>query len=89
MLYEVITDGVVGDDLPEVKRLASRTLQRGDRCLIILPGQDHLEEILAVLRRSGGKLISVIPHKDSLEEIFVITSYSIHYTKLYDKLTHD
>ena len=68
---EVVCDGVVGDDLPEVKRLASRTLQRGDRCLIILPGQDHLEEILAVLRRSGGKLVSVIPHKDSLEEIFL------------------
>jgi len=68
---EVVCDGVVGDSLPDVKQLASRILQRGDRCLIILPGQDHLEEILAVLRQSGGKLVSVIPHKDSLEEIFL------------------
>jgi len=68
---EVVCDGVVGDSLSDVKQLASRILQRGDRCLIILPGQDHLEEILAALRQSGGKLVSVIPHKDSLEEIFL------------------
>jgi ABC-2 type transport system ATP-binding protein len=62
---------VVGDDLPDVKPLATRILQRGDRCLIILPGQEHLEKVLAVLRQAGGRLISVIPHKDSLEEIFL------------------
>ncbi|MCG3769938.1 MAG: putative ABC transporter ATP-binding protein YxlF [Nitrosomonadaceae bacterium] len=68
---EVVCDGVVGDDLYDVKQLATRILQRGDRCLIILPGQDHLEKVLAVLRQAGGKLVSVIPHKDSLEEVFL------------------
>ncbi|HLZ33366.1 MAG TPA: ABC transporter ATP-binding protein, partial [Nitrospira sp.] len=68
---EVVCDGVVGDDLPDIKRLATRILQRGDRCLMILPGQHHLEQVLAVLRLAGGKLVSVIPHKDSLEEIFL------------------
>jgi ABC-2 type transport system ATP-binding protein len=68
---EVVCDGVVGDDLPHIKRLATRILQRGERCLMILPGQDHLEQVLAVLRLAGGKLVSVIPHKDSLEEIFL------------------
>jgi ABC-2 type transport system ATP-binding protein len=68
---EVVCNGVVGDDLPDVKQLATRILQRGDRCLIMLPGQDHVEKVLAVLRQAGGKLISVIPHKDSLEEIFL------------------
>ena len=68
---EVVCNGVIGDDLPDVKRLATRTIQRGDRCLIILPGQDHLERILAILRHAGGKLVSVSPHKDSLEEIFL------------------
>jgi ABC-2 type transport system ATP-binding protein len=68
---EIVCDGVVGDELPDVKRLAVRILQRGDRCLIILSGQDHLEQVLAVLRHAKGKLVSVIPHKGSLEEIFL------------------
>ena len=68
---EVVCDGVVGDDLATIKRKATRILQRGVRCLIILPGQDHLEEVLAILRHAGGTLVSVIPHKGSLEEIFL------------------
>jgi ABC-2 type transport system ATP-binding protein len=68
---EVVCDGVVGDDLHDVKKLAVRILQRGERCLIILSGQDHLEKVLAVLRQAGGRLVSVIPHKGSLEEIFL------------------
>lgn len=68
---EVVCDGVVGDELAEVKSKAIRILQRGDRCLMILPGQDHLEAVLATLRHAGGKLVSVIPHKGSLEEIFL------------------
>ena len=68
---EVVCDGVVGDDLAAIKSKATRILQRGVRCLIILPGQDHLEEVLAILRHAGGKLVSVIPHKGSLEEIFL------------------
>jgi ABC-2 type transport system ATP-binding protein len=68
---EVVCDGVVGDDLAAIKCKASRILQRGERCLMILPRQDHLEEVLAILRHAGGKLVSVIPHKGSLEEIFL------------------
>ncbi len=68
---EVVCDGVVGDELAEVKSRAIRILQRGDRCLMILPGQNCLEEVLATLRHAGGKLVSVIPHKGSLEEIFL------------------
>lgn len=68
---EVVCDGVAGYSLPAVKQVASRILQRGDRCLIILPGQDSLEGVLTALRAAGGRLVSVIPHKGSLEEIFL------------------
>lgn len=68
---EVVCDGVIGDNLPDIKAMATRILQRGDRCLMMLPGQDHLERVLAVLRNAGGKLVSVIPHKESLEDIFL------------------
>ncbi len=68
---EVVCDGVVGDRLPAIKSKAIRILQRGERCMIVHPGQGDLEEMLAVLRHAGGKLVSVIPHKGSLEEIFI------------------
>ncbi|MDH4187318.1 MAG: ABC transporter ATP-binding protein [Nitrospira sp.] len=68
---EVVCEGVVGDDLPGLTQLATRVLQRGNRCLIILPGQGHVEQVLAMLRQAGGKLVSVIPHKGSLEELFL------------------
>ena len=68
---EVVCDGIIGENLPDVKAMATRILQRGDRCLMMLPGQDHLDRVLAVLRTAGGKLVSVIPHKESLEDIFL------------------
>lgn len=68
---EVVCDGVVGDEILAIKQCASRILQRGDRCLMILPGQLSLEGVLTAIREAGGKLVSVIPHKGSLEEIFL------------------
>jgi len=67
----VVCDGIVGDGLPDIKRLATKIFQRRDRCMITLPGRDHLEQVLVVLRAAGGKLVSIIPHKESLEEIFL------------------
>ncbi|MDH4152473.1 MAG: ABC transporter ATP-binding protein [Nitrospira sp.] len=68
---EVVCDGVVGAELPDVQSLATRIVQRGERCLVILSGQGHLEQVLAILRQAGGRLVSVIPHKNSLEDIFL------------------
>lgn len=68
---EVVCDGVVGDEVPIVKQRALRVLQRGSRCLIMLPGQDVLEEVLSAVRNARGRLVSVVPHKGSLEEVFV------------------
>jgi len=68
---EVVCDGVMGAEIDAIKRLAMRTLQRGNRCLMVLPGHDCLEEALAALRQAGGKLVSIIPHKGSLEETFI------------------
>lgn len=68
---EVVCEGVVGDEVPIIKRCALRVLQRGSRCLIMLPGQDVLEDVLSAVRNAGGKLVSVLPQKGSLEEVFV------------------
>lgn len=68
---EVVCDGIVGGEVPIVKQYALRILQRGSRCLIMLPGQDVLEDVLSALRNAKGRLVSVVPHKGSLEEVFV------------------
>lgn len=68
---EVVCDGVTGGMLDSIKGLAVRNLQRGDRCMVILPGEQHLEDVLRLIRQAGGRLISVIPQKGSLEELFL------------------
>lgn len=68
---EVVSDGIVGDDMPIIKRVANRILQRGDRCLIMLPGLEELDHVLGAIREAGGRLISVVPHKGTLESLFI------------------
>jgi ABC-2 type transport system ATP-binding protein len=68
---EVVCEGLVGEEIPLIKSAAVRLLQRGDRCWMIIPGQNKVEEVLVAIRQAGGRLISVIPHKGSLEEIFL------------------
>lgn len=68
---EVVCEGVVGEEISPIRRAAQRLLQRGNRCWMILPGQDRLDEILGAIRQAGGRLVSAIPHKGSLEEIFL------------------
>jgi ABC-2 type transport system ATP-binding protein len=68
---EVVSDGIVGDDMPIIKRLANRILQRGNHCLIMLPAMEQLEDVLGAIRQAGGRLISVVPHKGTLESLFI------------------
>jgi ABC-2 type transport system ATP-binding protein len=68
---EIVSDGIVGDDMPIVKRVASRILQRGNRCLIMIPALEQLDDVLGAIRQAGGRLISVVPHKGTLESLFI------------------
>jgi ABC-2 type transport system ATP-binding protein len=68
---EIVCDGVTGDDVPAIKRAASRIIQRGRRCLMVFQGLERVDEITAVLRDHGGTLVSITSHKPSLEEIFL------------------
>ena len=68
---EVACEGLVGEEILPIKGTAIRLLQRGNRCWMIIPGQNKLEDVLSAIRQAGGRLISVIPHKGSLEEIFL------------------
>jgi ABC-2 type transport system ATP-binding protein len=68
---EVVCEGLQKDELDALRGLASRVVERGAQCLIVLPEPDRLDEVIVGIRSRGGRLISVTPHKDSLEELFV------------------
>jgi ABC-2 type transport system ATP-binding protein len=68
---EVVCEGVRKDKLDALRGLASRVVERGAQCLIVLPEPDRLDEVITSIRSWGGRLISVTPHKGSLEELFV------------------
>jgi hypothetical protein len=39
--------------------------------LIVLSGNEGLEQALSMIRKHGAKLVSVTPQKGSLEELFI------------------
>lgn len=68
---EVVCEGVQSDQTDRLEELASRMVQRGRQCQLVLPDTDHLDEVLAVVRRHGGRLVSVTPQRSSLEDLFL------------------
>ena len=53
-----------------IHSLATRVLQQGQQCLIVLPSPDAVDALVGEIRRQGGRLLSVTPHKASLEDLF-------------------
>jgi ABC-2 type transport system ATP-binding protein len=68
---EVVCEGLKPDGAALLSAEATRVLQQGPRCLVVLRGLGRLEEALAIIRAHGGRLISVTPQKGSLEELFL------------------
>jgi ABC-2 type transport system ATP-binding protein len=68
---EIVCEGIQAQTIPAIVSAASRMLQRGRQCLMVLPGPERLEEVLAVIRGQGAKLISVTPQKGTLEDMFI------------------
>ncbi len=68
---EVVCEGLKAEGVKVISAGATRVLHQGPRCLVVLPGPDRLEGVLAVIRAHGGTLISVTPQKASLEELFL------------------
>jgi ABC-2 type transport system ATP-binding protein len=67
---EVVCEGVNAGEVTAAKA-ATRVIQRGRQCMLVLPGLDQLEDVLGIVRARGGKLVSVTPQKGSLEELFL------------------
>ncbi len=68
---EVVCEGIKGEDVPAIAKVATRLLQRGRQCLVVLPKPDLVDEVVTAMKARGGTLVSVTPQKGSLEELFV------------------
>jgi ABC-2 type transport system ATP-binding protein len=68
---EIVCEGIQADRAPAIAAAATRILQQGRQCLIVLRGSDRVEEVLAAIRAHGGRLVSLTPQKGSLEELFI------------------
>jgi len=68
---EVVCEGIPAERVRAIAEAATRVLQQGRRALVVLPGHERLEEVLAAIRTQGGTLVSVTPQKGSLEELFL------------------
>ena len=91
MLYEVITDTqltIYNQDFAAVKETRTLTLPKGESEARVADITAHLEPDSVVLRDlsdpDGIRILEQNYESDPLSEGLVITSYSIHYTKLYE-----
>jgi ABC-2 type transport system ATP-binding protein len=68
---EVVCEGLQSKKLDSIQGLASRVVDMGNQCLIVLPDPERLDEAIMAIRSRGGRLISVAPQKGSLEDLFL------------------
>jgi len=67
---EIVCQQVNGEGNALIRSMATRVLQQGQQCLIVLPNPDGIDALVSEIRRQGGRLVSVTPHKTSLEDLF-------------------
>lgn len=67
---EIVCRQIKAEDNAFIHSLATRVLQQGQQCLIVLPNPDAVDAVVGEIRRQGGRLLSVTPHKASLEDLF-------------------
>ena len=68
---EVVVEGLNPDGMERVRKIAESVIPQGERLLVVLPGQDQLNEVLDLIRARQATLISVTPQKSSLEDLFM------------------
>lgn len=67
---EVVCQHIKVEGNAFIHSLATRVLQQGQQCLIVLPSSDAVDAMVGEIRRQDGRLLSVTPHKASLEDLF-------------------
>jgi ABC-2 type transport system ATP-binding protein len=67
---EIVCEGIDPHAVNAITASATRVIEQGRRALVVLPGPDHVDEVIRAIHAHGGRLMSVTPQKGSLEELF-------------------
>lgn len=67
---EIVCQDFNVEDSAIIRSDATRILQQGRQCLVVLPNADLVDRVVTEIRQRGGRLLSVTPHKASLEDLF-------------------
>ena len=96
MLYEVITDRITGGEHKVASTFVPGNLNELLMCFDIVNNLPEINAIQNAMRKKSGDMIMEAERAGHSEDVctyvkadigIVITSYSIHYTKLYDPPT--
>jgi ABC-2 type transport system ATP-binding protein len=68
---EAVVEGLGSDGLAQIRPLVEKVTVHGDRVLLVLYNQEHVEVLLDKIRTAKAKLISLTPQNSSLEDLFM------------------
>lgn len=69
--YEITAKGLQENIKSDIKNMASKTLERGEKTLFYLERDEYIDEILKKIIDNGGRVVSLIPNMETLEEYFI------------------
>ena len=68
---EMVIDRLLPEALEQIKPLAGKVVLQGERVMVVLASQHHVDQALDVIRSTKAKLVALTPHKSSLEDLFI------------------
>jgi len=68
---EMVIDRLLPEALERIRPLAGKVVLQGERVMVILASQQHVDQALDVIRSAKAKLVALTPHKASLEDLFI------------------
>ena len=72
---EMVIDRLLPEALERIRPLAGKVVLQGERVMVVLASQQHVDQALDVIRASKAKLVALTPHKASLEDLFIREAY--------------
>jgi len=68
---EIITEGLTGPPAERLRVMAAKTVVTGPRTWFLFDSEALVDEAVALIVNSGGRLVSLVRQKGSLEDLFV------------------
>ena len=68
---ELLVDRLTPEGLDHLRPLTDKVVTQGDRMLVVLKSQQHVEGALEIIRAAKASLVSLNPQKGSLEDLFI------------------